>query len=419
MGDRFPILLVGTLVLIGVLGSVLVQGAQRGAFADRLSTYRSEPDGARALSLVLEAQGLGVERLENDLEIIPPELSLLLLGVRFEGETEPATSLFDGSDAGVQAPLDGGFEAVDWARSAPAVTHDEWSRLLDHARAGATVVVALEGPKESPFLDELEISVRPTAPSLGSRTLVSAQPSRFTRGIDRLEAKVHSFLDLPRGAVPLLLDAELDEIVAGVVPVGEGRVIVLSAPELAMNQNLAKADNAQFWSGLVAELSQGHKVAVDEYHHGFDGERSMGAFAGRYGLHYAVAQLLFGLSLWALALKRFGRPSAVSTDLRVGSTDMLLATSRIYREGRHHAHAAAAIVRGLVADMAARAGLTAQDGAERVSDALARRGRASLARALDDVVRHGDAVTSEEGVRSVARLAALARRQLHHTSRTT
>jgi hypothetical protein len=418
VGDRFPLLLVGLLVLFGVVGAFLFQGAQRGAFADRLSTYRSEPDGARALYLVLQQQQVPVARLEESLDLIPKGQSLMLLGVRFEHEREPVGPWFDGSDAGVD-PADAGAERLDWAAlRAPHVDPDEATKLLEHARSGATVVLTLAGPRANTLLDELEVTVVPAAPSLGLRTIVPAQPSRFTRGAQHLEAPVEAFLQLPPGAVPLLLDAELDEVVAALVPVGAGRVIVIGASGLAMNRHLAKADNARFWSSLVVALAAGGPVAFDEYHHGFDGQRSMGAFASRHGLQYAIAQLLLGLGLWALALRRFGRPRGVQAETRVGSTGMLLATSRIYREGRHQAHAAQAISRGLLAELAARAGLNAQSSPEQVAQTLSSRGRADLARALSDVTREAAHVTSEAGLHTVARLSALVRRQLHHTSRT-
>ena len=42
MRDRFPLVMIGGLLLLGVLGAFVLKGAARGAFADRLSTYRSE-----------------------------------------------------------------------------------------------------------------------------------------------------------------------------------------------------------------------------------------------------------------------------------------------------------------------------------------------------------------------------------------
>jgi hypothetical protein len=139
----------------------------------------------------------------------------------------------------------------------------------------------------------------------------------------------------------------------------------------------------------------------------------MGEFASRYGLQFAVAQLLFGLALWALSLKRFGRPRAPTEALRVGSTDALLATSRIYREGHHHAHAALAICRELSLELATRAGVAPHATAAELVEGLTRRGRADLAMALTEVTRAADGASADDDVRTVAKLAALARRQLH------
>ena len=107
--------------------------------------------------------------------------------------------------------------------------------------------------------------------------------------------------------MPLLEDAPLHMTVAAVVPHGAGRVLVVGAPELAMNQALGRADNAQFWLSALRALGPG-PYAFDEHHHGFHQERSVVDFARRYGLHFAVGQLLLGLCLGALALRRFGRP---------------------------------------------------------------------------------------------------------------
>src|SRR5438874_1633260 len=81
MRDRFPLVMIGGLLLLGVLGSFLLRGAQRGSFADRLSTYRSEPDGARALYLLSEQWRLPVARAQQSFETIDEKQNLLLLGV--------------------------------------------------------------------------------------------------------------------------------------------------------------------------------------------------------------------------------------------------------------------------------------------------------------------------------------------------
>src|SRR5437016_6038610 len=145
MRDRFPLLLVGGLLLLAVLGYFLFKGGARGSFADKLSTYRSEKDGARGLYLLAPERGVQGARKQLDM-----------------------------------------------------------------------------------------------------RTLVPAQPTPFTLGVERVEAKVQSYLELPQDAVPILVDDKLGAPVAGVVPYGQGQLIVIGSPELAENVALARADNAQF-----------------------------------------------------------------------------------------------------------------------------------------------------------------------------
>src|SRR5690348_17944604 len=51
---RFPLAVLAGLVLLAFAISFVVKGAARGRFADVLSTYRAEPDGARALFLLAQ-----------------------------------------------------------------------------------------------------------------------------------------------------------------------------------------------------------------------------------------------------------------------------------------------------------------------------------------------------------------------------
>lgn len=424
MRDRFPLLLVGGVMLVGVLGWFLLQGARRGGFADQLSTFKSEGDGSRGLFLLLSESGLPVSRHQQDLTIIPANRNLVLLGTRFAHEKGDAKTAFDGSDAGVddderdrEADDDEfnrrGLNAI----KSPQVNKDESEKLLEHIRNGATLVYAPASYRDAKLLEDLDVRLERTDKSLDVRTLVPAQPSRYVAGVQRVVTRVRAFLELPPGAVPLLIDDTFEKPVAALLPYGQGRIIIIGAPELAMNKNLAIADNAQFWHSLIGAVSTSGPVAFDEYHHGFKGERSMGEFAARYGLHWAVAQLLLGVALWALALRRFGSPRVPEEQLRVGSTDALFATSRLYREGKHHAHAASSILRQLAAEFAARAGVNGRSEPAEIGAALEVRGRKDLARALLDLAQAANATTSEQDVERVASLAATARKTLNHHPR--
>ncbi len=421
MRDRFPLLMVGGLVFLGVLGSFVMKGARRGSFADVMSTYRSEPDGARALYLLLEQGGQKVSRSQKDFVAIDEGTNFVILGVGFRGEhDEVRRNLFSLADAGVDDDEElSEDDKEDLKRRglnalrAPPIGKDETDKLLEHVRNGATVVYVPWGARENALLEAVDVSLAKAEKRLELRTLVPAQPSPYTAGVERVEARVQAFLDLPPGAVPLLVDDTLGETAAALIAYGQGRFIILSAPELAMNSALARADNAQLWRSLVHAASTDAVVAFDEYHHGFTSDRSMGEFAARYGLQYAGLQALLGVILWSMSLKRLGRPKHLAEQARVGGTDALFATSRLYREGRHHAHAATSIARELATELAAKAGLSARSAPTDVSAALHLRGRKDLADALLSVTRAATAAASEHDVQTVARLAATTRSRIH------
>jgi len=421
MRDRFPLLLAGALVFLGVIGAFIVKGARRGAFADVMSTYRSEKDGARALYLFLEQSGANVARTQKDFSTIEPGLNLAILGSGFRAEHDFDTRpLFGAKDGGVDEDDELSEEDRQDLRTrglnalrSPPIGKEETDKLLEHIRNGATVIYVPWGFRENALLHAVDVGLIKAEKRLELRTIVPSQVSPYTEGVERLEANVQAFLDLPAGAVPLLVDEKLDEPVGALIKYGQGRLVVLSSPELAMNLSLARADNAQLWRSLARTASKDGVLAFDEYHHGFTSERSLAEFAARYGLQFAGLQLLLGVVLWAVSLRRLGRPRAVAEELRVGSTDALFATSRLYREGRHHAHAAASIARELAAEMALKAGVAGRTAPTDVSAALDVRGRKDLADSLLSVTRAAAAAGSEADVLMVARLAATARYRLH------
>ncbi len=414
MRDRFPLLVLGGLLITAVLGTWLVRGAARGGFADTLSTWRAQPDGARGLYLLAEESGLPVVRRTADMRILQGMGSPVLLAVEVEGARED-----DPDQTALAAGSQEGLEDEDVPRHGLNRLHvlelsdTETEKLLDHVRAGNPLVYVPWGSKENRLLDALGVKLFKADTSLPMRTLVPPLSSPYTLGVERVEAKVQAYLELPKeGAVPVLEDEPLHMTVAAVVPYGAGKVLVVGAPELAMNQALARADNAQFWLSALRALGPG-PYEFDEHHHGFSNERSVVDFARRYGLHFAVAQLLLGLCLWAVALKRFGRPRAPPESTRVGATDALFAMSRLYREGRHHGFAAGLITRGLTQELALHAGLPAHAPAPSVAEGLAARGREDLANGLRALVRNTESVSSEKDLQHLATRAAALRQRIH------
>jgi hypothetical protein len=411
--DRFPLVVVGGLVLTVVLGAFLVKSAQRGEFADTLSTFRAQEDGARALFLLAQESGLPVVRRMADLRLVSGQATQVLLAVEVEGayEEDPdQTQLAAEPDAGLEdesVPRTG-FNAF----RAAALDEAEHEKLLELVQGGGTLVYVPWGSRENPLLDALSVKLVKADTTLPMRTLVPPLPTPYTLGVERVEAKVQAFLRLPDSAVPVLEDERLGQVVAAVVPHGQGRVLVVAAPELAMNRALARADNAQFWLSALAALGPG-PYEFDEFHHGFTNERSVVDFARRYGLHFAVAQLLLGVALWSAALRRFGRPRPPPESARVGATDALFAMGRLYREGRHQGFAAGLIARGLTQELALHAGLPPHAPVATVADGLRERGREDLAKGLKAVNAQADIVASDSDLQQLAAVAARLRQRLH------
>jgi hypothetical protein len=415
--DRFPLLVVGGLLLMALLGNLLLRGASRGGFADTLSTYRSSEGGARALYLLLQESGLPVVRRSADLQVLDKEspATLVLLAVEVDGSRE------DNPDETLLAvERDEGLESEDVPREGlnyfktQELRKEEREKLLEHVKAGHSLVYVAWGSRENPLLDALQVKLSKVDTTLPMRTLVPPLPTPYTLGVERVEAKVQSFLVLPPEAVPVLQDAQLERPVAAVVPYGLGQVLVVGAPELAMNQALARADNAQFWLSSLRALGPG-PYEFSEFHHGFTNQRSIVDFARRYGLHFAVAQLLLGVALWSVSLKRFGRPRPPPESVRVGATDALFAMSRLYREGGHHPFAAGLIARGLTQDLALYAGLPAHASAAAVAQGLQARNREDLSQGLRALVRRAEEMKTDKDLQQLAARAAELRNRIHLT----
>ena len=352
MRDRFPLLVLGALLLAGVLGTFLVRGAQRGGFADPLSTFRAEPDGARALYLLAQESGLPVTRNMTDLSLLTGHEALVLLAVEVQDSREEdpdQTRLASDPDAGVDdesAPHQG-FNAL----RAQQLDDKEVERVLSHVRAGASLVYVPWGSRENALLDELGVKLDKADVTLPMRTLVPSLPTPYTLGVERVEAKVQAYLRLPEGAVTVLEDERLGFPVAAVIPAGLGRVLVVGAPELAMNPALARADNAQFWLSALEALGPG-PFAFDEFHHRalarglraplWPALRRRAAAPGRRAVGgRAEALRPAAPSAGVHARGRHGRPLRHEPPVPRGPAPRL-------RRGAHHArpHAAAGAARG-------------------------------------------------------------------------
>jgi len=392
--DRLPLMALALALLVGALAVLFLRASARGEFAEPLSTYRSEPDGTRALYLLAEQSGLPVSRRHLDLEQIEGTPALVLLGA--EGDLPEHEDRPDG----------GAHDHDDWWHE--RLSKYETTELLRAVEGGATLLYAVS--RSHPFLDELKVSFAASADH-ASRELVPLSPTPYTRGVHTVQTRISGYLTAP-GALPLLIDEHQgDRAVALLLERGKGRVLVIAAPTMASNSELAQDDNAAFWLSALGELGSqpGTAIAFDEFHHGFTGDRTVMSYAARFGLQWAIVQGLFALALWSLALRRMGPPRPIVESERRGSADYLLAMARIYRLGGHRAYASEALVRGATRQLQQLTRLHRTAGLDHVAEALVAQGQPGLAGLLRELRDSSRGELDEAALLTLSRKAALLR----------
>src|SRR6185437_11136480 len=191
----------------------------------------------------------------------------------------------------------------------------------------------------------------------------------------------------------------------------------MSAPTMASNRELAQDDAARFWLDVLTDMqpSGGH-IEFDEYHHGFTGERSLMGYAARYGLPWAIAQGVFALGLWSLALRRFGAVRPIREDTQRANADYLLAMARIYQLGGHRQHAAGALVRGALRGLANLTRQNRKADVQSVASALEASGNGELAHELRAIAARLGGELTEQDLLVLAKRAAYLRLRAASTS---
>jgi hypothetical protein len=193
-----------------------------------------------------------------------------------------------------------------------------------------------------PMLRELDIEY--TFSGFYSATVPVAQPLFIDPPVARVVMPGAYSLQLPPEAVVLAATRSEsgDRLpLAAMLPVGGGRVFVLSTDFPMSNAGLREADNGAFAYNL-ARMGAGNRVAFDEVHHGLSsGGDLIGLLTSTpwgWALVYASA-LFAAYVVWSA--RRLGPPLPVwKPDQRRPTSDYVRSVARLFRRARKPDYAA-------------------------------------------------------------------------------
>lgn len=236
-------------------------------------------------------------------------------------------------------------------------------------------------PANSPQMTEKVVAAKPLQPTVYTRGVVAAMPSRFASTAklefvgadDEIEVKTIESSDdrLPPRAVktpsnvgsggdgengdphlasraeesivedeaapnwqpPFVHVANAEKNILVDFSYGEGSIVYLSDPYIVSNGGIGLADNARLAINVVA--SSGGTIAFDEYHHGYGGESRLYGYFAETPLPALVAQLalLIGFVLISKS-KRFARALPAAEPSRLAKLEYVSAMAELQHRAR-------------------------------------------------------------------------------------
>jgi len=117
------------------------------------------------------------------------------------------------------------------------------------------------------------------------------------------------------------------------LPLGQGKIIIISDPYLVYNQGVGKEDNIVLLNNIVAKEAGSGKVFFDEYDHGFRTSRGLFNYFKGTPLAWIFLQLsLFFILLVYSKAKHFGCIRSLPAPERRSSLEYVDAMSGIYQK---------------------------------------------------------------------------------------
>ncbi len=253
------------------------------------STSSPEPDGTKALYLLLEQEGFGSSRLTD---AVPRGQGLMVM-------VEPSGNLRE----------------------------QDWQQVLAWVNRGNTLLLASDNPEGLSKRYKYEIINVPGIP--GTQQINSVNP--LLRDVRELTLsgetrfKKHKAMTFTYGDEQGIFLAETVQ--------GKGRIIFLTMPDLFTNKEINKKDNLILFLNIVRLYGQ-EGVWFNEFANGFAWrEMKEGIFT--WPLRLAAMQFVLAvLLLYYYWGKRFGRAIPLPDKIGLVSGDYVSSLANIYRMGR-------------------------------------------------------------------------------------
>ena len=220
------------------------------------------------------------------------------------------------------------------------LTDGDVASLLRFVRSGGDLVLAISPESLAGAASLLSnLGVNP-AVSIAAGVATVAQPFDSTDHVRSVPVGAGLTFADQQPLVPLLVEHQ--QVIAGMVRVGEGRAYVLGDIQPLSNDGLRHDDSA-FLALSLLQRSRGGRVGFDEYHHGETDTTSGAAaiFDGPVGIAALLAMLVVLLAL-AVNGRRLGKPATDAGAASVPSaTAYVTAMGQLFARSRQRGPIAA------------------------------------------------------------------------------
>jgi hypothetical protein len=201
----------------------------------------------------------------------------------------------------------------------------------------------------------------------GERVVPPVQPTAYTRGVSGVATMTVTTVgvDDPE-AVPHIADATGPLCVS--LPVGRGRVTLVSADDVGSNRMIDHEDNFAFLLNLLTEEAGAGVVWLDEFHHGYEEEpEAWGGIRESRAAPVFVQILILGVVGVLAAGRRFGPVRPVKEEKRRQTAEHVDCVAGLYETARARSTALSRIYGRFRVEAARLAGLSQATGTEEVA----------------------------------------------------